>query len=194
MPFSCLCAVPYDVNILLPEFIGVAGEVDITRLTCVAHAIAQAVDQSEAGLIVASRRLGLFVETCSSLEISNFVFPIARAHASRDLPVHKYARPGIELAEQFRISYLDWMFQLAATYNNFVHRRFLLPHRDCTTQQRIPRGRRRMPFAIRISADNRAPVRTIKRFTRPRQIHISSFAGPAVTSRINHLQIAAIPR
>src|SRR6185312_17210631 len=111
MPFSCLCAVPYDVNILLPEFIGVAGEGDITRLTCVAHAIAQAVDQSEAGLIVASRRLGLFVETGPSFEKSNFVLPVARTHASRDLPVHKHARPRIELAEQVRIRYLDWMFQ-----------------------------------------------------------------------------------
>jgi hypothetical protein len=57
---------------------------------------------------------------------------------------------------------------------------------------RIAQGRRRMPLAIRIAADNRATVKCIKRLGGPWQIYESGFASPAVAGGINHFQIATI--
>src|SRR3954451_5330803 len=99
MPFPRLRAIPNNVNVLVPEFVRVTCEMHITGLACIAHAIAQAVDQSEAWLTIGWRlRLRFFFETGPSFEIGNFVIPVAGAHASWHLPVHKNAGPGIELA------------------------------------------------------------------------------------------------
>src|SRR5438552_8175033 len=167
MPFSRLCAVPHDVNVLFPEFVREACKVHITRLACIAHAIAQAVNQTEAWLIRGRIWFGSFFETGPSFEISNFVFPVAGAHASRDLPVHKHAGPGIEPAEQFRICYLDRTFQLAAAYDDFVQRRLLVSHGDRTAEQRVPCGRCRMPLPVGSATEYRASIRTIERLARP---------------------------
>src|SRR4051794_21710702 len=185
MPFSRLCAIPHHVNILLPEFVRETGKVYIAWLACITHAVAQAVDQPEAGLIGRRFRFGFFFETGPSFEVSNFVFPVARAHASRYLPIHKDARPRIELADQFRIHYLDRTFQRAAAYHNFVHRRFLVPHGNRTAEQSIPCWRRRMPFAVCIATYDRASILAIQWLAGTRQIHVSRLATPAITSGID---------
>src|SRR5690242_10117470 len=103
MPFSGLGSVPYGMNILLPELICIARKMDISRFVSVAHAVAQAVDQSKARLIIGRRRFGLCLKSRSSFEICDLIFPITGPPAGRSFPVHKDARPGVEFSEHLRI-------------------------------------------------------------------------------------------
>src|SRR5579884_851248 len=126
MPLSRLRPIPHYVDILFPKFIGIACEVYVARLACITHAIAQAVNQSEAYTIIRCRWFGFFFEPGPSLEIRDLIFPIAWSHARRGLPINKHACPGIKFREQFRSRDLDRMSQLSSADNHHVRRGFLI--------------------------------------------------------------------
>src|SRR5882724_9242367 len=186
MPFPSVCTIPDRADIFRPESFGRARQLYVARFFIVAHTVPNSIDHPQVASVIGRRVFN------PPFEVQDFVLPIAMSHTRRLVPIHKRTSPWIKVAEQSRVSDLNWMLEFAATDKNHVGRRFLVSRNHRVPQQGIPCRGGWMPFPIGITPHDRASVIAIERLAWTREVNVPCRTGGTIARGIDHLQIAAI--